>query len=382
MTVNAPIRAGEVLGKVVDRSHIGALVGVLLDRGFTVAGPTKSDAAISYAEIDSIDDLPAGWTDHQEPGTYRLVRRDDDALFGYVGGQTSWKRFLYPPHSELLHIRRHDDGSLDFSEPAPENRRYAFIGVRGCELAAIAIQDTVFLDSGYVDRTYEAKRRDLFLVAVNCAVVGGTCFCASMGTGPECTDGFDVVLTEVIDRHRHEFVCRSGTVAGAEVLALLPGRIATEDDLATVAGIIETSAASMGRDLDTRGLPELLAERQDHPRWDEVATRCLACTNCTLACPTCFCSTTEDVAALDASGGTRSRRWDSCFTMDFSSLHGAPVRHSIKSRYRQWLTHKLSGWHEQFGTSGCVGCGRCITWCPVGIDITKEAAAIRREVGT
>jgi len=132
----------------------------------------------------------------------------------------------------------------------------------------------------------------------------------------------------------------------------------------------------MGRQVDTSGLKELLYQSYDHPRWDEVASRCLTCANCTMVCPTCFCTTTEDVTDLTVGHAERWQRWDSCFDPDFSYLHGGPVRRSGAARYRHWLTHKLGTWHEQFGSSGCVGCGRCIVWCPVGIDLTAEVAAL------
>ena len=133
----------------------------------------------------------------------------------------------------------------------------------------------------------------------------------------------------------------------------------------------------MGRSLDTDGLKELLQGNPNHPRWDDVAARCLTCANCTMVCPTCFCTTVEDHTDLTGADRRAGRKWDSCFTLDFSYIHGGSVRNRSKSRYRQWMTHKLASWIDQFGTSGCVGCGRCITWCPVGIDITAEVAAIR-----
>jgi len=136
----------------------------------------------------------------------------------------------------------------------------------------------------------------------------------------------------------------------------------------------------MGRRLDTSDLPELLLDNLDHPQWDEVAERCLSCTNCTMVCPTCFCSDVQDVSSLTGEENERVRVWDSCFNPDFSHVHGGNLRPNIRARYRQWLTHKLGAWHGQFGMSGCVGCGRCITWCPVGIDLTAEVAAIRGEV--
>jgi ferredoxin len=361
---------------VVDRSDIGALFDVLTSDGYTIMGPTVQDEAIVYDQLDGVDDLPIGWTDEQDGGHYRLLPRDDQALFGYAVGQHSWKKFLFPPRVTLLQVSR-TNGSLQFVQSERPEVRYAFLGVRACELAAISIQDRVFLGSGEVDRTYQTARRDVFTVAINCIVAGGTCFCVSMETGPRCTSGYDLVMTEVIDLDRHEFVLEAGSDAGEDVLSRLQGRAAAEPDLVAVDHIVGQTAASMGRRMDTAGIKELLLENLEHPRWDDVAERCLACTNCTLVCPTCFCSTTTDMVTLDGLTSTRARSWDSCFTLDFSSLHGVPVRDSTKSRYRQWMTHKLANWFDQFGSSGCVGCGRCITWCPVGIDITVEVAAIR-----
>ncbi|HEU4895109.1 MAG TPA: 4Fe-4S dicluster domain-containing protein [Acidimicrobiia bacterium] len=366
--------------KVLDRTDFGALFAALTGEGYTIMGPTVRDHAIVYDELAGVEDLPIGWTDVQEAGEYRLERREDQALFGYAVGQHSWKRLLFPPTTTLFEVRR-SNGSLDFVPGEVADTRYAFLGVRACELAAIGIQDRVFLGNGTVDRTYQAGRRDVFIIALNCMVAGGTCFCVSMGTGPRSTSGYDLVLTEVIDGSRHEFVLESGSEAGERLLAVLPGRLADDSDAAAVDRIVAETAASMGRSMDIEGIKELLYENLEHPRWEEVASRCLSCTNCTLVCPTCFCSSTTDTVTLDGESAQRSRRWDSCFTLDFSALHGVPVRNTIKDRYRQWMTHKLASWYDQFGSSGCVGCGRCITWCPVGIDITEEVAAIRATHG-
>jgi ferredoxin len=363
-------------GLVVDRANFSALFDVLQADGYAIVGPTIGDQAIVYDELASVEDLPIGWADEQDGGEYRIRRRGDDALFGYVVGPHSWKKYLFPPRSELVTVRS-ANGSLEFLEPDLDQTRYAFLGVRACELAAIAMQDQVFLKSGFRDRTYQANRSRSLVIAVNCAVGGGTCFCLSMKTGPRCTAGYDLVMTEVIDGDVHEFVIEAGTDQGLGVLERLPGRPLDESDRDRVDQIVTETASNMGRALDTDGIKELLYDNLEHARWDEVAERCLACANCTMVCPTCFCSTTEDFTALDATSATRTRSWDSCFTLDFSSLHQIPVRHSTASRYRQWLTHKLATWLDQFGTSGCVGCGRCITWCPVGIDITEEMAAIR-----
>ncbi len=364
--------------KVLDRGNLDLLFEALHGEGYTTVGPTVRDGAIVYDIIAGSSDLPEGWTDTQEAASYRLRRRDDAALFGFSVGPQSWKQYLFPPRTDLFRVERADDG-VKFVLPETAAPRYAFIGVRACEMAAIGIQDAVFLKSGFTDRTYAQRRTEAFIVAVQCSEAGGTCFCSSMGTGPACDSGFDLALTEMIDEERHSLLVEAGSERGAGILDDLPSREASDDDIAWAGAIVRSTAASMGRELDTNGIKELLYDNLEHARWDDVAERCLSCANCTLACPTCFCSTMEDATALSTDTAVRTRRWDSCFSLDFSALHRHPLRGSTRSQYRQWLTHKLASWIDQFGTSGCVGCGRCITWCPVGIDLTAEVAAIRAE---
>jgi sulfhydrogenase subunit beta (sulfur reductase) len=366
---------------VLEFEHFQQLLAILNGRGYQVVGPTVRDSAIVYDTLTSVADLPVGYTDEQDAGTYRLKKRADEALFGYAVGPHSWKKFLHPPVLRLWQARREGNGF----QVIPENQevpRLAFIGVRSCELHAIAIQDRVFTRPGYSDPTYQARRDNLFIVAVNCAQAAGTCFCTSMHTGPKATAGFDLALTEVLDANRHYFVVEVGTELGAEILHEIPHAEARSVDIQLAQDIVASTAEHMGRSMDTTGIKDLLYSNLEHPRWENVASRCLTCTNCTMVCPTCFCTTVEDVTDLAGEHAERWRKWDSCFTMDFSYIFGGSIRSSTKSRYRQWMTHKLASWIDQFGTSGCVGCGRCITWCPVGIDITEEVRAIRESDGT
>ena len=353
-----------------------SLLDCLRRRGYRTLGPTLRDQAIVYDDVATIADLPKGWTDEQKGGHYRLKRRDDDALFGYAVGPQSWKRFLHPPLQKLWSATRTGDAVTVRAEPAaPE--RFAFIGVRACELHAIAIQDRVLVQGPHTDPHYRARRENAFLVAVNCGTAGGTCFCVSMNTGPKAEAGYDLALTELIEDGARGFTVEAGSEAGREVLAELASRAATEAEIAAGEAVVARTAASMGRNMKSDDVRELLLRNLDHPRWDEVASRCLTCGNCTMVCPTCFCTSVEETSDLAGTESSATRRWDSCFTMDFSYIHGGAVRPSAHSRYRQWMTHKLANWIDQFGTSGCVGCGRCITWCPVGIDITEEVGAIR-----
>ena len=365
---------------VLDVSGLDALVRALVADGRTVVGPTVREGAIVLEELTTADALPVGWGDEQDGGRYRLRRRDDAARFGYAVPVSSWERFLFPPAQILWRAVRDGDGFVFDAQPEPV-ARYAFLGVRACELRAIATQDRVFLGGSHPDPVYAARRDDVFVVAVNCGEPAGTCFCVSMGTGPRAGNGFDLALTELVDGDRHEFVVEVGTERGGALLASLPQRAAEPADRVAADEVVASAARRMGRTLDTDDLPGVLARNLEHPRWDDVASRCLACTNCTLVCPTCFCHAVEDTTDLAGTTAERHRRWDSCFTLDFTHLHGGSTRMSTRARYRQWLTHKLGTWWDQFGESGCVGCGRCITWCPVGIDLTEEVRAIRAADG-
>ncbi len=360
---------------VIEPGALEALVGALCGRGYRVLGPTVRDGAIVYDELESAAELPIGWTDSQDGGRYRLERRQDEARFGYAVGPHSWKQFLLPPRIRLWQARQNGEGAFEVEEEPLDETPLAFLGVRSCELHAIDIQDKVFMGGRVTDRDYAARREGTFLVAVNCFEPGGTCFCVSMGTGPKADRGYDLALTEILDGE-HRFLVEAGSERGAELLAELPSREAAAEDLEAAGAAVEGAVHKMGRQLDATDLHGLLARNLEHPRWDEVAERCLTCGNCTMVCPTCFCTSVEDTTDLDGKA-ERVRLWDSCYSVDYSYIHGGAVRPSGRSRYRQWLTHKFGTWHDQFDTSGCVGCGRCITWCPVGIDVTEELTAIR-----
>jgi ferredoxin len=360
----------------VERKDVQALFDALARRRYRVIGPTVRDGAIVYAEIRSVDELPAGWTDEQNGGTYRLRRRTDQALFGYAVGPDSWKKFLFPSQKRLWSAEREGQAMRVTEEPV-DDHACAFIGVRSCELHAMEIQDRVFMRGPGRDGGYKARRERAFIVALNCGTAGGTCFCVSMKTGPKVTSAFDLALTELLDESSHTFLVEVGSELGAQVMAEVPHRSADDSHEARAEEIVAHTAEHMGRAMDTTGIKELLYGNLEHPRWDDVASRCLSCGNCTMVCPTCFCSTVEDMTSLGGEHAERHGAWDSCFTADFTFVHGGTVRPTTRSRYRQWMTHKLATWIDQFGESGCVGCGRCITWCPVGIDITQEVAAIR-----
>ena len=354
------------------REDLQSLIDVLIAAGYRVLGPQVRDGAIIYDEFSDVSFLPVGVHGQQLPGQYHLNRSNSQRSFAWANGPQALKPLLFTARETLWRAERDAEGKIQFVQAKPAVQKTAVIGVRSCDLAAMRIQDQVFLEQQYQDENYQARREALFTVAVNCSHPAETCFCASTGDGPTAKSGYDLLLTELDDG----FLISFGSDAGEKLFSQLSLEQAT-DQQHFVAG----EQALQAEQIQTRKLPQhdlakKLLANLEHPRWQEVAERCLSCGNCTMVCPTCFCHKETEQPQLDGHATEHLREWDSCFTQGHSYIHGTVIREDTEKRYRQWLSHKLATWLQQFGNSGCVGCGRCISWCPAAIDLTEEANVI------
>jgi ferredoxin len=352
---------------------ISRLVTNLRSSGYTVVGPKLIDGAVCLAEVSSVDELAKGVVDVQAPGSYRTVM-SGNRIFSAVNGPYSIKTYLHP--GAVGTVRLGSGGNPFNAEPAFHvDKRYAFLGLRPCELQAVRVLDSALMVDGFEDPVYVALRKKSVLIAVNCGRAGENCFCASMGTGPKAEDGFDLAITELPDRLLLE--------VGEEWIHLLDGielSPATADDIQAEQQMVSEVTANMHKRIDRKDPAGLMYAGLESAVWDEVAERCLSCGNCTMVCPTCFCSTTRDVTDLNSGSVTRVRLWDSCLSKEFTYAAGGNPRRERKARYRQFVMHKFSYWPDQFKhLYGCVGCGRCITWCPVGIDISDTVNRVLKE---
>lgn len=358
-------------GLFLPHTHLQTLLDALHQAGFSCVGPQVRDGTIIYDGLTHADQLPWGIRAHQAPGEYRLEKLEQHQAFSWANGPQAIKPILFKPRETVWRVERNRAGKLEFNPCNATETPVAIIGARACDLAAMIIQDQVFIN----DAPYQSRRQSLFVVAVNCTYSSNNCFCVSAGTGPNITQPFDILMTELNDG----FVIKSGSERGQRLLASLNLQTASKPQCTQAIQDVEHAAQMQTKRMpldNKRELRDLLFANLNHPRWDDVAERCLSCGNCTAVCPTCFCHSEADKPNLDGHSSEHQREWDSCFTAGHSELGGKPVRAETSQRYRQWLTHKVGSWFDQFGTSGCVGCGRCTTWCPVGIDITEELAAI------
>ena len=353
-------------------AQLEALFDQLKAAGYSVIAPMVVDGAVLYRESTTVTTLPQGIMDEQRPGHYRLHTSHTPQRFSWSSGLQGIKSVLFPPEEPLWQAKKSGDGNVQFSAIEAASEPTALFGVRSCDLAAIALMDRHFLREGAEDPWYRQRRSNLLLITVSCHYASESCFCASTQTGPEPLQGYDLRLDELEDG----YLIQAGSDRGAALLAPLSFAAASDEQLACAAAQLVVVKARQQRALASPDFRAHLPTQPESPIWEEIAERCLACGNCTAVCPTCFCHREEEAATLDLEQSTHQRVWDSCFSDGHSELHGIPVRAGHRERYRQWMTHKLAGWHDQFGESGCVGCGRCITWCPAGIDFVAEASRL------
>ncbi len=335
-----------------------------------------------YSVIVPESDFPAVLEKlRQEYHLYAPVRKGPDFAFAPVDRMEDLtldypttilppKKFPFPAKETIFTF---EDGKFSKIQDIIPEEKQIVLGVHPCDVAGLRFLDRVFL--GYrSDPRYLRRRNNFLIFAATCKSVSETCFCLSMGTGPEATTGFDVLITDLGRR----FLMEAGTDEGEGILRSLGAQAATEDDIAAKRSLVERLKGEFKRGVDTDGMPELCMASQDHPVWQKYGEICLACGQCGMSCPTCFCFDVREKVAPTLASGERYRQWDVCLLKEFSQVAmGGNFRPERSARLRQFICHNLSYGSYQFSLTKCVGCGRCIKVCPVDIDITEIAAELR-----
>ena len=355
------------------RPGLDRLMVLLREDGRRVIGPTVRDAAIVYDEIGTSADLPVGINDEQSPGRYRLASSEDAGparSFDFASSPMSWKTYTYPASVPIATAAGRASGSATGTWTTTRRAwpTSAYGRATWRPWTSTTRSSRAAPTSTRTTPTGAARPSSL---PSSAPAPSGTCFCASMGTGPEVTSGYDIALIELDEGYRGHRRQRGWP----KMIDRLDLEEATSLQLHAALGVGIAARSAMAGQLGvaTQGLRDRLLAQLESDGWEEIATRCLACTSCTMVCPTCFCSDVRQTSDLSGAATGSTRQWASCFTLEFARVAHGNFRPRVSHRYRQWLTHKFSTWVDQFGMFGCVGCGRCITWCPVGIDVRESA---------
>jgi hypothetical protein len=350
---------GQVSAKIVKKEYIEAWVNDLR-RDYEVHAPVTAGKVSSFRRIESAAEVDWNYSSTTIPPS----------------------KIIYAPQQALVRFVKSDKG-YKAEEDAGAITDRALLAVHPCDLHGLLVLERTFLGQ-MKDAAYERVRSRATVVGLNCQNVGEKCFCASFGTGPFFgfwmqqgpPFGCDAILTDLGERFLVETFGEKGDMLFVKVKSSPPSL----DDIGEKFKREAAAKERFRKTLNTRDLPALMRRNLYHPTWRITGEgKCLSCANCTNVCPTCFCYDTWDKAQLDLSVIERVRRWDSCQDERFAEVHGGNFRSTREARLRQFVCHKLSYWVEQYGCFGCVGCGRCMTWCPTGIDLTEIAAEIRTD---
>jgi len=333
-----------------------------------VVGYRVSGDAVGFGPVESLESLPLGLEDSQAPGAYRLSR-GSSGFFRH--SHASPKYWLHLPVQEVFTVL--EDYAVDIARY--DTYSAALFGIKPCDLVSMEVLDRILKN----DDSYWSRRSKIELVVVEeCTVPGATCFCGSIGTGPSASTGFDIAYA----RLSNGIIFKYGSEKGLRILEKLELTEVSEEDVAEYERAI-ARAGELTRYLPPPSEISKSLERSvsDTSFWKEVSSRCVGCTNCNMVCPTCFC--TEFVDQIEPSGrAKRVRQWFGCLSHTYGQVAGTHYRPELYMRYRHFVLHKFLFYPKQVGLVGCVGCGRCITWCPVGIDLREVVSKVVSRYGS
>jgi sulfhydrogenase subunit beta (sulfur reductase) len=290
---------------------------------------------------------------------YRPVASSAEVLFDYERPELSAKSYLLPATEVLLRIeQRGKDVALE--EVLPDRRQVVF-GLRPCDAHGLAVIDALFLEQDPPDRAYRHHRGRTVLVGLACPEMWEGCFCTSVGGGPADATHLDVLLAAVDGGYAVEPVTEKGE-------ALLEGLSLEEREGEPPPPATDAESVPVRPPEEWRALFE-------DQLWMRHGERCLSCRICTYVCPTCRCFDITDRVVEVHPGVTRIERirvWDACTSPNYRRAAGGHNPRPTKpARLRNRFYCKFCYYPEDFGPLGCVGCGRCVVSCPVGIDITE-----------
>ena len=281
------------------------------------------------------------------------------------------RKFFLPPREATFAFDARD-GYRDLLREAAVRR--VLFGVHAYDIFGLNILDRVFAEGKFADPYYIARRQNTAIIGIDFQP-DDKHFARSMNAD-FVDSGFDLFLSDIGDH----FLVLVGTSRGDDMVVMSGCLLEqpTEADFAEYKRRSGLRRAAYHTQVELGDLPEILEMEYHSQVWDDVATRCLSCGSCSMVCPTCYCFDVNDEVGLEGRSGQRIRSWDSCLFKTHALVAGGEnFRQSRASRIKFRFYHKQRGFVAEYGRPSCVGCGRCATACPAGIDIITVIKTIR-----
>ncbi len=337
--------------KVIQKTNVADLLKLLSD--FEIFGPIQEDETFSYQNI-----------------------QDGKMVFDFTNSQKPPKQVFFPQTEKMFDFKREGKAFTGVQAVEKSEKPILLFGIRPCDTSAMTVLDKLFTWD-YIDPYYNDRRTNATVISFSCTnpqMPQKTCFCTSVDGGPNSTKGADMLWTDIGD----SYLVESITDKGKKILDLGKKyfKDATSDHKKKAQDIQKKAEESITKTLEKKGLGQALEASFDNTYWDQFSQRCLGCGICTLMCPTCHCFDINDI--ISKGKGWRERTWDSC-QYEYYTIHasGHNPRPAKKHRQRNRLYHKFLYMDKNLDVLGCVGCGRCISKCPVNIDIVEVAEGIK-----
>ena len=297
---------------------------------------------------------------------FKVLEKGEEPLTVYANTKNAPKNVFFPRTEVMMRYTRTTKG-VELKSEDVDARDAVLFGVRPCDARSFALLDMLFDQEKYKDPYYIEKRAKTAVVTLACSHPPYTsCFCTSVGGHPVDKTGSDVLLTDLGDQYLAEFL----TAKGENLVKYFGDAKADGAAEQKKEAIVAQAGGEIKSKIPAKEIKPILDVNFEHPFWNTIYQKCLACGTCTYLCPTCHCFDISDEMKYD--DGRRLRNWDSCmFALFTKETSGHNPRQSQKERWRQRTMHKFKYYVDNFDAIACVGCGRCVMYCPVNIDIRK-----------
>mgnify|MGYP006295720965 CR=1 FL=1 len=283
---------------------------------------------------------------------FKNISNTDQIASDYINSKYSIKKFFLPSKEILFEYNKES-----IKENLDKTKRI-FFGIRPCDVHSLLVMDKLMLGDDMEDIYYKSRRNNSVIISVKCNESGENCFCQSLGTD-KLQEGFDILLYE----NGEDYLVEIGSEKGKKIIDQINEKEKTSK--------IPEDCLECDREIPEQQIEKFKKAFED-PIWEEEVKRCFSCAGCTTTCPTCGCFDVKDDPNLDLETGKRMRLDASCQLKNYTGVAGGHVfREDRAKRFKHRYYHKFKYFPEQYDKYMCIGCGRCISNCPAGIDLVE-----------